>query len=198
MAKKSDLIIGFIIILIIGVSCYWVLNKFFQWIGSLDSDVAIATISGALTISGAVVATVIGKYYERKKEVEARFHSEKAAVYEEFIERFLNLFEENNENAEQELTAYISEWRRKILVIAGPDTIKKYANLMNYAVQNPDPDLKLVLLMEELFKSIRRDLGLSNKNLSKGFFATIILRNPDSFLHALEKGDHVKIADLED
>lgn len=53
---------------------------------SLDSEVAAAVITASATVVVSVVVVVLGRYFEKKRELEAQAREKKIPLYEEFID----------------------------------------------------------------------------------------------------------------
>lgn len=50
--------------------------------------------------------------------------------------------------------------------------------------------------MEEFLRTLRRDIGLSNRGLERGLFIRMILRNPDLFLTMAAANPKVTLQEL--
>jgi len=63
----------------------------FSTLNSLNPLVAAALVAGVITITGSVFAVVLGRYLEKRKEVEAAFRERRLKTYEGFISTLMDL-----------------------------------------------------------------------------------------------------------
>jgi len=71
--------------LVLGL-CAAVIWFVFTQIRSLDSEVAAAVITASATVVVSVIVVVLGRYFEKKRELEAQAREKKIPLYEEFID----------------------------------------------------------------------------------------------------------------
>lgn len=68
---------------------YWVISGIWEKFSDLDEKVALAVLTAATTVIVATLTVVLGRYYERKKDIAAHFRVEKIKIYDEFLKEFL-------------------------------------------------------------------------------------------------------------
>jgi hypothetical protein len=122
--------------------------------------------------------------FERKKETESHFREKKYELYYDLLKLLYDLTqsEGNSENTIRQLT----EWQRNLILFAGPKTIHHFVLWMNN-LKAGNLTLRMVLLMENFYRSLRSDLGISNFGLAEGDLAHLVLRHGDLFLKMAKK-----------
>lgn len=141
---------------------------------------------------------MLGRYYERKKEIDAHFRSEKIKIYDEFLKELFKLFENNGETDTEGMVQFLREWQRKLVLWGGHGVLSAYFRWMNQLKRVPDA--QTVFLMDEFFRALRADIGQSSRSLEKGAFANLILRHGDFFITEAKKNPQItleKLSELE-
>jgi len=198
MKKFISLIFGLALIVGLGWSVYSVACSIWGQFKLLDPKVSVALLTAATTVIVATLTVVLGKYYERKKDIEAHYRAKKTEIYDEFLKEFFELFhgEENEtENKEQNMVPFLREWQRKMILWGGQDVLSKYVSWMGKLKQG-EPDAQTMFMTEEFFLEIRKDLGHRNNKLTKGTFVHLMLKNPELFLSMAEKNPNITLAEL--
>jgi hypothetical protein len=81
----------------------------------------VGFLTAVTTVFVATLTVVLGRYYERKKDIEAAYRQKKTEIYDEFLQEFLRVFC-NPESAQQagddRVVQFFREWQRKIAVSA--------------------------------------------------------------------------------
>jgi len=163
----------------------------------LDSNLAVGLLTAVTTVLVAALTVSLGRYFERKKEIESHFRERKVEIYDEFLKEFFKLFSEDDDKApdEEELTAFLREWQRKMILWGGSDVLAAYLKWRIHLGKG-EPNAQSMFLTEDFFKSIRKDLGLSNRGLEKGIFVHFILRNSELFLQMAKSNPNITLAEL--
>jgi hypothetical protein len=81
-----------------------------KWLQSL---IILSTIRvfGATTVSGLTLTVVLGRYFERKKEIEAHYRQKKTEMYDSFLKEFFkSIHKPKDENLN--LIPFLREWQR--------------------------------------------------------------------------------------
>ena len=199
MKKFLSLTLGFAFLTAIAWGIYWVIAQIWGQFRLLDPKVSVAILTAATTVIVATLTVVLGKYFERKKDIEAHYREKKTEIYDEFLCEFFKIFHSNHDDEENEenpaLVDFLREWQRKMILWGGQDVLSKYILWMGH-LKKGEPDAKTMFMMEDFFMEIRKDLGHKNNKLNKGCFIRLILRNPDLFLTMAEKNPNLTLAEL--
>ncbi|WP_150465894.1 hypothetical protein [Francisella sp. SYW-2] len=197
MKKIISTILGFILLGAVGWGCYLIISLVWNQFKLLDPKVSISLLTAATTVIAATVTVVLGKYFERKKDIEAHYREKKTQIYDEFLCKLLKLFHSTSENNKEidDLVSFLQEWQRKIILWGGQDVLLNYINWLERLKEGKN-DAKVMFMMEELFLEIRRDLGHKNNKLVKGTFTRLILKNPKIFLSMAENNPDVTLKEV--
>lgn len=188
MKTRSTKIVRVIISLIIVIAAtylIWEIVSFSIVKITLASPNVFASIIGAIaTISGAIAAVIITQYQTKKREIEEAHREKKVEIYKKFLEAIQGVIARENKNitikglSEQELVDYLFCHKTEILLWGSPKVIK--AQLQFEATTRSHGDTLLLLTaMDNIYRAIREDIGLSNKGLNKFDLIKLYLNDPD-------------------
>ena len=193
LKKIISKLIPFLTLSIFLFLIYWVVSKVWNFLHSVDEKLAIAMVTAATTVIVSTLTVVIGRYYERKKDIEAHFREKKIEIYDDFLREFFNIME--NPEGQDDLVSFLREWQRKMILWGGQEVLKKYVEWMG-KLKSGEPDAKTMWLTEDFFRAIRKDLGHSSSQLPKGTFTHLILRNADLFIKMSKENPNITLAQL--
>lgn len=186
----------------------WTVYVIFSWLSSLESKVVIAIIAACFTIVSSTVALVLGRYFEKKKEQEVAHRDKKVVLYDELTSRLFKVFqdtkleegieqEESEEGADEDLVMFLREVQRKLILWGGPSTVVSYADWHKKLTASPgDPKAETMVGMVDFFLSLRSDLGLSNKGISREHIYRFMLQQPDLFAQMYEANNDVRFSEI--
>ena len=196
MKKHISLFFGLFLLAVFGWAIYWVVGTIWGQFKQLDTKISVALLTAATTVIVSTLTVVLGKYYERKKDIEAHYREKKTEIYDEFLKEFFDLFHnEQSEQKEQDMVAFLRDWQRKMILWGGQDVLAKYVSWMGKLKQG-EPDAQTMFMTEEFFLEIRKDLGHKNNKLAKGTFIHLILQNPELFLSMAKENPNITLAEL--
>ena len=163
---------------------------------SVNPDLAVAVIAAATTIIASTLTVMVGRYYERKKEIEAHFRVEKIKIYDEFLRELFKVFHsESRANTTDRLVPFLREWQRKLILWGGSSVLRAYFRWMT-RLKAGTPDADTVFLMDEFFRALRADIGHDSAGLPRGSFAHLIMRHSDLFLVEAAKNPKITLAEV--
>jgi hypothetical protein len=145
----------------------------FSTLNSLNPAIAAALVAGVIAITGSVFAVVLGRYFEKRKEVEAAFRERRLKTYEGFISTFMDLTSEKS--IEKDLVPFLRQINKELILWAGPKLLKAYIKFFKQSVAAPKAG-KTFFLLEDFYKAIREDLGHSNVGLERGEILVLIIK----------------------
>lgn len=197
MRKAISLVLGFVVFGCIGWIVYWAAAQAWHQFTLLDPKVSVGLLTAASTVLVATLTVVLGKYYERKKDIEAHYREKKTQIYDEFLAEFFKTFDLDGDDGSSaaEMVAFFREWQRKIILWGGQDVLTKYIAWMNNLKQG-NATANTLFMMEEFFLEIRKDLGHSNNKLRKGTFIYLILQNAELFLALAKENPDLTLEQL--
>jgi len=190
-------VIGIFLILVIAWGGYAILVAVWDAFAKLDAKVSVGILTAATTIIVATITVSVGKYFERKKEVESHFREKKIEIYDEFLKEFFKIFlsDDDDEHDEDKLVVFLREWQRKMILWGGADVLTIYIRWKNQ-LSKLEPNAETMFLTDEFFRAIRKDIGLSNRNLDKGSFIHFLLQSSNLFLEKAKENPKITLSEL--
>ncbi|MCC6653312.1 MAG: hypothetical protein IT348_19330 [Candidatus Eisenbacteria bacterium] len=172
---------------LLGVRAIW------QELVAIKPELAVAVIAAGATLLGTTVTVMLGRYFERKKDIEAHFRAEKIKIYDEFLAELFKLLHSGGRDSDN-MVAFLREWQRKLVLWGGSNVLAAYFKWMNRL--KSAPDAQTMFLMDEFFRALRADVGQNSTGLPKGAFANLILRRGDFFLEQATKNPNITLDEL--
>lgn len=200
--KVTPIALGVGLLALVGVGCYWFISTVWSAFAALPATVAVATITAAATVLTSTSVVVLGRYYERVRQLEVQHLEQKIPIYEEFLEGLFAVFyaveggdDEREPNASQ--VGFLREWQRRLILWGGPDVIQAYSNWKTeLSAHLGEPRADSVWRTEELLLAIRKELGNRDKKLPAGTFIGFILQHPEIFMAMWRENPNVTLAEL--
>lgn len=193
-------LLGFVVVAFICWAMYWAVTSFFQYIASVPKELGAALVAAAATVFVTTITVMVGRYFERRRELDALYREKKTEIYDEFLKEFFSLFwasgsDSDSPKSEDDLVPFLREFTRKLVLWSGPEVIEAFCAWKEHLAKG-NPDAKSIFLTESFLSAIRKDLRHSNNGLKKGFFARLFLREGNLFLAMAEKNPDVTLAAL--
>ncbi len=137
------------------------------------------TTENWLTLIGIISSGAIGyliKYFLDKK---AQFSSDNAQIkremyqeYVDFILKFLSDLQEQDTEVtpeqQKEIVKKMKDFHRKAVLYSSPKVINAYSDMLQNAYKGNSDDFHTMVLMTNVFRAMRKDIGLSNRRLRSG------------------------------
>jgi len=161
----------------------------------VNPQLAVAVVAAATTLIASTATVMLGRYYERRKEIEAHFRSEKIKIYDEFLAELFKTFHGGDQSSD-EMVKFLREWQRKLVLWGGGNVLAAYFKWMSSL--KGIPNAQTIYLMDEFFRALRSDIGQSSNSLPKGAFANLVLRHGDFFLKQARLNPRITLAELSD
>lgn len=178
---------------------YWLVQSFTSYISAIPKELGAALVAGTATVIVATITVMIGRYFERKKELDALYRDKKMEIYDEFLKKFFDLFFSQSEDSPtpepDDLVTFLREFMRKLILWSGPEAIASFLVWKEHLAKGT-PDAQTIFLTEHFLLTLRADLRHSNRGIPKGFFASIILKEGALFLAMAKKNPNVTLAQL--
>lgn len=186
MRSFFQLLLGFALLGLMGWGIITSMRLYWKSVTSLQPDLASAIIAASATVIVAVFTIVIGKYYERKKEIESQQREKKIEVYEKFMEKWFNKLLEFSKNKDKktnpldddEFLQFLTEFTGKLILWGSDGVVKKYSSFRRGSLI-PQKDLPYAALynFEQVLFEIRKDIGHSNQALKSGDLLMLFINN---------------------
>ena len=174
----------FLLVLIALAFFFWFLLR---QIARLESNVAAASIGATATVLVSALAIFVGRYFERRMELEVATREKRIPLYEKFIEFwFRQLYAERlgeEPVSPEEMTRVMVDFTRDATFWASDSVILKWREVrmrfvllealreaLSEAGAEPDDaaTIEPLFVFEEFLIALRRDTGYPNTRLGKG------------------------------
>ena len=162
---------------------------------SLNPNVAVGLLTAITTITVATGTITLGRYFERKKEVEAHFRQRKSEIYHSFLVEFFSMYY-TSEQGTPDLTEFLRQWQTQGILWGGSKVLRQYLTWVGHLKTMDEPDARAMFLMDDFLRALRRDLGLSNRGLEQGAFVRMVLRHPEVFFAMVKLNPNVKLSEV--
>jgi len=189
MKKGLHLFLGFLILAATGYGIWWLILFFAQKITQINPSVAAAIIGAMATVCVGIAAVIITQKQTKARELEEAHRGKKAEIYNDFLSIVTRVIKSLNDQfaseplSEVELANSMVEYKRQILLWGSPKVIKAQLQYEEAAGTGGNAFLTL----DNLYRAIRDDIGLSNKGLDQFDLIKLFLKDAhlmDEFLRA--------------
>ena len=85
-------VFGLAILLALAGGAGWLIYAFFRYLSAVPKELAAALVAAGATVLVATFTVMLGRYFERKKELDALYRDKKIEIYDEFLKEFFNLY----------------------------------------------------------------------------------------------------------
>jgi hypothetical protein len=160
-----------------------------------DSNVAAAVIAAVTALFGSTLSVTLGRYFERRREIEVRVRDKKVPEYEKFVDFWFGLLYAERlgrkKPTQQEMMRGFIEWTKPLIMWGSDDAIRRWGQLrvefdpnVNRDVATEDERRKAVSIFkfEELLLALRRDAGYPETTLGRGDILRLWINDIDRYL----------------
>lgn len=185
------LLVGFV------AGLYFALSAFFSYVGSVSKELGAALVAGATTIIVATLTVMVGRYFERKKELDALYREKKTEVYDDFLKVFFQVWFSAGKTDEDDpdLVKLFREFSVKLVLWSGPEALEAFARWKEKMAEG-HASAEGIFETEAFLNAIRADLRHSTRGIRKGWFARLFLQESNLFLAMAAKNPKVSLAEL--
>lgn len=177
----------------------YVVKAFFAYVSGVPKELGAALVAGASTVLVATITIMVGRYFERRKELDALHREKKTEIYNEFLKVFFRVWFAGGKVAEGEvepdLVQLFRDFSVKLVLWSGPDALEAFARWKE-KMADGHLDAEGVFETERFLNAIRADLRHSNSGIRRGWFARLFLQQSGLFLAMAAKNPKVTLAEL--
>ena len=149
-----------------------IVSSFVDWISTvattLDAVVIVALITGAVSIVGVIISSIVAKSLEYRKARREYLTQKREKPYGEFVDMVYKI-QQNGKNGNQytqdEMIKDLMTFSKEITLWGSPSVVNKWVKFKENGMKNIG-GLENVLLTEEIMNAMRKDLGL--RKVKKG------------------------------
>jgi hypothetical protein len=192
---KKELIIGIVSIIILLVFFAFIINSTLNYLKDIKPETVLTVFATMFT----VLLSLFGIIYTQKqikiREIEEAHRDKKIEIYNKFITISANMIAGDNPNIpsikpyeEEELIIQIFQFKKDLLLWGSPKVISATLEFVNSAKNNSP---LILASINNLYQSMREDIGLSNKKLKKHELIKILLSDPEEVDKLIQNSERV-------
>jgi hypothetical protein len=159
-----------------------------MYLSQLKPEIFAAILAAFLTLLIPIILHFMTKLYEKRNELNRELRDKKVPLYEGFIEFYFKIVNAekigDQKLTEIETTKFLNKFIQQIIVW-WPDKLLKIFCIFRRKIINSNGDNNstkdAILLLEELFFEMRKDLGYKNKNILKGDISSLYINDFEEY-----------------
>jgi hypothetical protein len=158
-----------------------VVTQLLKFLATANPSVSAAVVGAMATVLVGVGGALYTQSQIKRREIEDAHRSRKVEIYKGFLDVVARVMARTNENvslepiSEQALVDFIVEFKTDIILWASPKVINAQ---LNFEKESRSGGNSLVAV-DQLYKAIREDIGLSNRGLDRHQLIKMHLSDPD-------------------
>lgn len=144
------------------------LNKLSKVVSNMDQVVIVALITGAISIVGIVISSIVAKIFEYRRARNEYLAKKREEPYSGFVEMVYKLqrnMENEGDYTTEEMIRDIQGFSKQLTLWGSSRVVKKWVKFRKQA-SNIDDAKEKVYLVEEIMNEMRKNLG--TKRVKKG------------------------------
>lgn len=166
---------GFVWLLYRGIKFIW------ATLSVVNPSLAVGIIAAGSTIFVSLASVLISKRLEQAAAIRNQQRDKKIPIYEELITFLFKMWRSIKDGtkppSEAELIDFMFGFTQKLLIWGSDDVVRAFIKFR----QSRDP-AHVMLIIEDIWFAIRKDLGHSNKGISKGMLLSLIINDIDEVM----------------
>ncbi len=142
------------------------ITKFADWLSSiaskLDAVVIVALITGAVSITGVIISSIVAKSIDYKKARRAYLAQKREEPYGEFVEMVYKIqqnIKKPNSYTDEQMISDISKFSKQITLWGSRKVANKWVKFRENGA-NPNASQKNLFVLEDIMNEMRKDLGV--------------------------------------
>jgi len=201
MKKNRDILLGIVVLIVLVSATFWVLRLIWSWfsavwvsvlglidtVSALDTVLIIALISGAITVLGLIINSVISiviKASEHRSKVRAELRAKMEKPYSEFVSLIFDIMMNTKQGeviSEEEITKRMVLFSKEVTLYGSNKVVKKWAKYRISLAGKP-PLAENMLQLEGILFAIREDLGIKKRGMKKGEVLALFINDVEETL----------------
>lgn len=154
---------------ILGNGVVRVVNFVENFVNTSDQVIVVAMITGAVSITGVVISSIVAKVVDYKYNVKKYLYDKREEPYKQFVEMIYKIIEDtkrkdDSKMTEEEMAQMVSEFSKGLTLWGSNRVVKKWLKYRKASIKG---DKNILWEMEDIIYEIRKDVGLGKK-LKKG------------------------------
>ena len=182
---KLNLLVNLIVVIISLAVVAMVVYYFFKYIGTgiskitdwlattvskLDAVVIVALITGAVSITGVIISSIVSKVIEFRKARKEYLAKKREEPYTDFIDMVYKIQQntkKENSYTEQNMIQDITGFSKNLTLWGSSKVVKKWVKFRENGM-NPKAARENLFLLEQIMNQMRKDMGV--QKVKKGIF----------------------------
>tara|TARA_R110002050_G_scaffold269917_2_gene412698 strand:- start:237763 stop:238377 length:615 start_codon:yes stop_codon:yes gene_type:complete len=177
----SSVLFGFVLIFGAGYLLWLVATRLLTFLESANPSVSAAIVGAMATVLVGVGGALYTQSQIKKREIEEAHRARKVEIYKDFLDIAARMMAEGNENvslkppSQQELVDFLVGFKTNVVLWGSPKVINAQLNFQKVSSEGGH----VLKAVDQLYKAIREDIGLSNRGLDRHQLVKMYLSNPD-------------------
>lgn len=181
--ERLNLTVGIIGFLILGALILGSIWMFFRFLTGVDSTVGAALLGSLTAVFGA-----LGTHYlVKQRQVEESHREEKTRLYTQFLDITSYYLARDNKAIpktpidEKDIVRSLFDFKSGLILRGSPKVIRSLAKFedASASAEKEEGSIRVLYAIDDVFRAIRSDLGLSNRGLKKGELMGVFIRGED-------------------
>lgn len=174
---KLNLLVNLIVVIISLAVVAMVVYYFFKYIGTgiskitdwlattvskLDAVVIVALITGAVSITGVIISSIVSKVIEFRKARKEYLAKKREEPYTDFIDMVYKIQQntkKENSYTEQNMIQDITGFSKNLTLWGSSKVVKKWVKFRENGM-NPKAARENLFLLEQIMNQMRKDMGV--------------------------------------
>lgn len=174
---KGFIVLGFLIVIIILAIQYTIniisdaIERITQVTSNVDAVIIVALITGAVSILGVILSSIIAKILEYRQNTKRYLYEKREEPYSEFIEMVYKLQQNAKSKkvySEEELLTDIVKFSKKLTLWGSNKVIKKWLKFRETSQTSNNNPTDNLFVLEDIIFEIRKDMGQKKGELKQG------------------------------
>lgn len=178
-------ILGGVIIILVFVICITIGIIFF--FPAINPNIAAGIIAASATVCVSVFSVAASKLLELNISIANEHRAKKMPVYEDFISFLIKILQSNNPNSGQkqitqkEMVQNVTKFSQSIIVWGSNDVINAWYEFKHNFDSNDKPPYYIFLLVENIIRAIRKELGHSVHDVPTGKLLGLLVNDIEEY-----------------
>lgn len=165
---------------ILGDGVVRIVNYVKNFVSTSDQVIVVAMITGAVSITGVVISSIVAKVVDYKYNVKKYLYDKREEPYKQFVEMIYKIMEDTKRKdgkkmTEEEMNQMVSEFSKGLTLWGSNRVVKKW---LKYRKSSLKGNKNILWEMEDIIYEIRKDVGLGRR-LKKGDMLSFFVNDVD-------------------
>lgn len=180
--SRIVLLLGFGIFVVFAWTIWLLFEYFVVFLEKANPSVSAAIIGGMTTVMAGIIVAVLTQRQIKNRELDEAHREKKVEIYHRFLEVIAQTILKKNPNvsikvlSDKELINYIVSFKTDLILWGSPKVINA---LLKFEHSSKNREDSVLLVVDELYRAIREDIGLSNHGLKQNQLIKIFLTDPE-------------------